>query len=369
MKFLKCCLHILSFIADLSPIGTFKSAVELITGRDFISQEKLSKKERLLCIVGLIPVVGKAAQKIAVAKNCTKLAKGIFHANRIVKAVNIGNNIKKEGELEIEFALTVPYTIRGWEDSLCDAADFIKYDNGLVATSLRIAGAVVCSFTAPFVYAVKSVAAISYYSSGYAMGRTKEEMDKYMKKMGDEFSSKYDKALEYLANGGYNARFLGDVGAAFGTVINYYNFASLSDEGFERVQGLQNEAARRYNERKKRPGGNEYIKPNQKKWKEDNNERFRFNRGLEKAKQKAIEDDLNKNKDKINNLGRLFGFVACLFGCLWWIMKKNFMNYLKNKFGNGDYGFHTCPYGCGRPIPNSFKGCTELLSVFPDYFK
>ena len=105
MKFLKCCLHILSFIADLSPIGTFKSAVELITGRDFISQEKLSKKERLLCIVGLIPVVGKAAQKIAVAKNCTKLAKGIFHANRIVKAVNIGNNIKKEGELEIEFAL------------------------------------------------------------------------------------------------------------------------------------------------------------------------------------------------------------------------------------------------------------------------
>ena len=89
MKFLKCCLHIVSFIADLSPIGTFKSAVELITGRDFISQEKLSNKERLLCLVGLIPVVGKAAQKIATAKNCTKLAKGIFHANRIVKAVNI----------------------------------------------------------------------------------------------------------------------------------------------------------------------------------------------------------------------------------------------------------------------------------------
>jgi len=63
MKFLKCCLHIVSFIADLSSIGTFKSAVELITGRDFISQENLSGKERLLCLVGLIPVVGKAAQK------------------------------------------------------------------------------------------------------------------------------------------------------------------------------------------------------------------------------------------------------------------------------------------------------------------
>lgn len=298
MKFLKCCLHIVSFIADLSPIGTFKSAVELITGRDFISQEKLYKKERLLCLIGLIPVVGKAAQKIATAKNCTKLAKGIFHANRIVKAVNLGNNIKKGGELENEFALTVPYTIRGWEDSLCDVADFIKYDKGLIATSLRIADAVVCSFTVPFVYAVKSAISICYYGSGYGMGRTKEEMDKQLKNMGDEFSTKYDKALKYLANGGYNARFLGDVGSAFGKVINYYNFASLSDEGFERVQGLQDEAARRYNQRKNRPGGNEYIRPNQKKWKEDNNEKFRFNRRLEKAKQKAIEDDLNKNKEK-----------------------------------------------------------------------
>ena len=215
MKFLKCCLHIVSFIEDLSPVGTFKSAVELITGRDFISQENLSGKERLFCAVGLIPVVGKAAQKIATAKNCTKLAKGIFHANRIVKAVNIGNNIKKEGELEVEFTLTVPYTIRGWQDSLCDVSDFIKYDNGLVATSLRIADAVVCSFAAPFVYAVKSAVAICYYGSGYGMGRSKEEMDKYLKKMGDEFSTKYDKALEYLANGGYNVRFLGDVRACF----------------------------------------------------------------------------------------------------------------------------------------------------------
>lgn len=63
MKFLNCCLHIVSFITDLSPIGTFKSAVELITGRDFISQENLSGKERLLYLVGLIPVVGKAAKK------------------------------------------------------------------------------------------------------------------------------------------------------------------------------------------------------------------------------------------------------------------------------------------------------------------
>ncbi len=280
----------------------------------------------------------------------------------------------------MEFCLTVPYTIRGWEDSLCDIADFIRYDNGLVATTLRTVEAVACSFAAPFVYAAKSAAAICYYGSGYGIGRTKEEMDKSLKKMGDAFSTKYDKALDYLSQGGYNARFLGDVGAAFGKVINYYNFAYLSDEGLERVQGLQNEAAKRYNQRKKSPGGTEYIRPNQEKWKANNNERYKFNRGLEKAKQRAIEDDLEKNKGKNRNpfdfsfpggwiFGGLLGFFGNLLGSLWWIMKNNFINYWKNRFGNGDYGFHTCPYGCGRPIPNSFRGCTELLAAFPDYFK
>jgi len=30
---------------------------------------------------------------------------------------------------------------------------------------------------------------------------------------------------------------------------------------------------------------------------------------------------------------------------------------------------HKCPYGCGRMIPDNYKGCTELLRDYPDYFK
>ena len=30
---------------------------------------------------------------------------------------------------------------------------------------------------------------------------------------------------------------------------------------------------------------------------------------------------------------------------------------------------HICPYGCGRQIPDEFKGCTELLAEYPDYFE
>ena len=34
----------------------------------------------------------------------------------------------------------------------------------------------------------------------------------------------------------------------------------------------------------------------------------------------------------------------------------------------GGGGEHTCPYGCGRKIPDNYKGCTELLKDFPNYF-
>ena len=29
---------------------------------------------------------------------------------------------------------------------------------------------------------------------------------------------------------------------------------------------------------------------------------------------------------------------------------------------------HICPYGCGRQIPDGYKGCKELLKDFPNYF-
>ena len=32
-------------------------------------------------------------------------------------------------------------------------------------------------------------------------------------------------------------------------------------------------------------------------------------------------------------------------------------------------GRHICPYGCGREIPDNYKGCTELLKDHPNYFK
>jgi hypothetical protein len=42
-------------------------------------------------------------------------------------------------------------------------------------------------------------------------------------------------------------------------------------------------------------------------------------------------------------------------------------NDIRGGGGEGD-GSHICPYGCGRQIPNGYKGCTELLQAIPNYF-
>ena len=111
------------------------------------------------------------------------------------------------------------------------------------------------------------------------------------------------------------------------------------------------------------------------------NKKAKFNLSLDNAKGDAIKEDLWKNRDKVKNpipnnlpifgggfLGILFGYFWRLFRNMFWLIGHDLMNCWENKFGKGGYRFHTCPYGWGRPIPDSFKGCTELLTAFPNYF-
>ena len=44
------------------------------------------------------------------------------------------------------------------------------------------------------------------------------------------------------------------------------------------------------------------------------------------------------------------------------------INYIKKKNLTYSGGEHICPYGCGRYIPDEYKGCTELLQAKPNYF-
>ena len=377
--FIDLIFDIASFALDLSPIGNFKCAVEAITGRSFLTWEKLDPDERALCVLGIIPEIGPAIAKTI--KQTSKLAK--FG----VKTIKVGSKIAKGADTYftidegIDLIKETGNVFRAFQLSISEARDFIRYDDGLGATALRTVFGAGCTALAPIAALVVDSTKLSYYGAGYALGKTREEMDQSLEKMGDAFSTQYDNMIDKLASWGPSGRLLDDIGGSLSVIINYYNLANLSNEGLERVQGLQNEAARRYNkEKKEREGKNESPKDalNPEKWRKNDKEKLKFNRALDKAKKKAIKDDLKKNKDKKppfnfpffggGFLGGLFAFFHGLLGSFLWITMNNAMNYWKNKFGNGGYGFHTCPYGCGRPIPDSFKGCTELLAAFPDYF-
>ena len=42
-----------------------------------------------------------------------------------------------------------------------------------------------------------------------------------------------------------------------------------------------------------------------------------------------------------------------------------FINKKSIRYSGGE---HICPYGCGRSIPDEYKGCTQLLAALPNYF-
>ena len=44
------------------------------------------------------------------------------------------------------------------------------------------------------------------------------------------------------------------------------------------------------------------------------------------------------------------------------MQRKKMMTYCDNR------STHVCPYGCGRQIPDGYKGCSELLQAEPNYF-
>ena len=52
--------------------------------------------------------------------------------------------------------------------------------------------------------------------------------------------------------------------------------------------------------------------------------------------------------------------------CDYDIEDGDFISAFIRKSGGGG---HICPYGCGREIPDNYKGCTELLKDYPNYFK
>ena len=215
-------------------------------------------------------------------------------------------------------------------------------------------------------------------------------MDNYLERVDDAIDGVIDKLMSKKEENNFNVVFIGYFGSALSHALDHNCYYHLSKDGLEKIQGINNEAARRYRENKKHNkqndpnGNNQNIDDKLNNMNKNNKNRYKDKKARDEAIDKIIKNDYNnKNSKEINNNGNnnenfwdilkngidgIFSYFGNLFFNSWWLLKENFMNYWSNKFGKGNYGFHICPYGCGRPIPNAFYGCSELLSAFPNYF-
>jgi hypothetical protein len=282
-------------------------------------------------------------------------------------------------------------------DAFCDMVDYFRYDQGLIASTARAFDNGLSALLSIPGYLASSLIKGTYHGVGALFGVTEEEMDKPFIIAGNYINNKIEQGMNYLAKKGVNIRFISDLASCGLHILEYIQIGKLSRNGLRKIQGIFNESARRYKINKlnfakqMRDLRNENMDNYLKKCHEKNIELYNQNQQAVKAVKKAIEEDYQQQRKQIKNIipikdpkfregilttiinalkDGLIDYLKYLKGLglnTAWLLKENFMNFLNNLFGKMG-GFHTCPYGCGRPIPNAFKGCTELLEAFPDYF-
>ena len=81
---------------DFSPVGTAKGIYEGFSGKDLITQKKLSSFDRAMCFVGAVPLIGPLAKGSSKTAKCVrttaKAAKWVDRANDARNCVKVLNS-------------------------------------------------------------------------------------------------------------------------------------------------------------------------------------------------------------------------------------------------------------------------------------
>lgn len=387
---------ILSLVLDYSPIGNIKSGLEAFSGYNSVTFEILDPIDRAMCFVGLIPffgkIVGNTAKKLIKSaralKRITPIISGVSVSAKVITTDNnikgakkiyndLKEQIKKEGSL-----------VRLAEKNISDIFDYVRYDDGTTCSLLRAVGTVACAIVSPIVNIPKNMCKQVYYGINSLLGKSEEEIEKSLDDMSRSYEKAKEKLIDKMIDAGLNVRFINDIVSPFKTVIDYYNIASLSPEELDRYLAFDREKAFRYKNNEKRElEKNKNREPleftDPARAQQLNNQKLKDKLALDKAKDNLLNESAKKRKNKNNSKNNqgsngwifpfgiifpLFSFLGNLFRNTFGILRDIFGNFWNKKFGDGNYGFHICPYGCQRPIPNAFYGCTELLQAYPNYF-
>ena len=250
---------ILSLILDYSPFGVFKSIFEGISGYNSVTFEKLDDTDRVMCFVGLIPYIGKIAG--GVVGKLIKSAKALKRVTAVIRGVSVGAKVLDirndfEGAREIKEKIKKEGgLIRLAEKNISDTFDFVRYDDGTTASSVRAIGTVACAIVSPIVNVPKNLAKQIYYGVNSLLGKSEEEIEKSLDDISQHYEKAKDKLIDKMIDTGLNVRFINDIVSPFKTVIDYYNIASLSPEELDRYLAFDREKTYRYKNNSKNDQG------------------------------------------------------------------------------------------------------------------
>ena len=130
--------ELFTFYLEFSgPLTSIKPSIEAMIGRDFVTREKLNDFERVMSFIASIPILGTIT-KIAIYSS--KFAKVSNRSNKIIKIIN---NIFND-KYEINLGKHINESLRGMQDSISEAVDFLRYDDNLIAITIIIIMGIVC---------------------------------------------------------------------------------------------------------------------------------------------------------------------------------------------------------------------------------
>ncbi len=156
--------------------------------------------------------------------------------------MGFGDWIKKAGN-------KIMAVVNKAQDIFCDTVDYLRYDQGFIATSLRALDDIVCTATSIPITVVEKVAKVCYYNGGKLLGFSEEQLDKPIEIISNFVDNKINNMMDYLADKGVNVRFLGDFAAVAFHVMDYTAIGKLTKGGLKKVRGIYNEGALRYRNR------------------------------------------------------------------------------------------------------------------------
>ena len=202
---------------------SIKPAIEAISGRDFVTREKLNDFERVMSIFASIPILGIITKFV---KYSSKFAK---FSNRPKKMIEIMDNIYNDKD-EINLGKHINESLRGMQDTISETIDFLRYDDNLIAIIIRLVFGIVCILILPIIPLIEKFYNFLYiiiwkkaYEEDDKPLDNKQQKEKSPDKMEEEVNNEFDKIMKKLSSRGYNVRFIENILFPCFQIIFYYN--------------------------------------------------------------------------------------------------------------------------------------------------